>query len=167
MSRVKCPHCNEYFDNDKEPNIPYNKRYYHEYCFEAHFDWNEVTKTYFYLSFQEVLGRKPMQVEWIQCDRLISEGWTWEKIEDIFRYVYTIEGMLESNEHGAIGILPYYEIKARRFLNVMYDARESEVYEVEGTDETVYARQIDLTQVGESKEVKDIDSIWEDDDVWE
>ena len=74
---------------------------------------------------------------------------------------------MESNEHGAIGILPYYEIKARRFLNVMYDTRESEVYEVEGTDETVYAKQIDLTQVGESKEVKDIDSIWEDDDVWE
>ena len=49
----------------------------------------------------------------------------------------------------------------------MYDTRESEVYEVEGTDETVYAKQVDLTQVGEGKEVKDIDSIWEDDDVWE
>ena len=164
-SKVKCPICSRM--NDREETIPYKKRYYCIECFENSFSEEETSKHYFYLTFQYTLGRKPMQVEWIQCDRLISEGWTWEKIEDIFRYVYTIEGMLESNEHGAIGILPYYEIKARRFLNVMYDTRESEVYEIEGTDETVYAKQIDLTQVGESKEVKDIDSIWEDDDVWE
>ena len=98
-SKVKCPICSRM--NDKEETIPYKKRYYCIECFEDSFSEEEVGKHYFYLTFQYTLGRKPMQVEWIQCDRLISEGWTWEKIEDIFRYVYTIEGMLESNEHGA------------------------------------------------------------------
>ena len=165
-SKVKCPVCSAM--NEKDYTIPYNKRYYCIDCFESHFSEDEVAKHYFYITFQCVLGRKPMQVEWIQCDRLINEGWTWEKIEDIFRYVYTVEGMVESNEHGAIGILPYYEIKAKRFLDRMYEARSTPVYNTDGADEVVYAKQVDLTHIGEDKEiVKDVDSIWEDDDTWQ
>lgn len=164
-SKVKCPTCSKM--NDKDDTIPYKKRYYCIECFECSFSEEEVGKHYFYLTFQEVLGRKPMQVEWIQCDRLINEGWTWTKLEDIFKYVYLVEGLHESNEHGAIGILPYYEIKAKRFLDRLYDVKESPVY-VADEEEIIYAKQVDLTHIGENKEViKDVDSIWGDDDTWE
>lgn len=164
-SKVKCPNCSKM--NDKDDTIPYKKRYYCVECFESNFGEEEIGKHYFYLTFQEVLGRKPMQVEWIQCDRLINEGWTWIKLEDIFKYVYLVEGLHESNEHGAIGILPYYEIKAKRFLDRLYEVKESPIY-VADEEEIIYAKQVDLTHIGENKEViKDVDSIWGDDDTWE
>ena len=164
-SKVKCPTCSRM--NDREETIPYKKRYYCIECFEYSFGEEEIGKHYFYLTFQEVLGRKPMQVEWIQCDRLINEGWTWIKLEDIFKYVYLVEGLHESNEYGAIGILPYYEIKAKRFLDRLYEVKESPVY-VADEEEIIYAKQVDLTHIGENKEIiKDVDSIWGDDDTWE
>ena len=164
-SKVKCPVCNSMIE--KEGSVAYNKRYYCIECFESKFSEEEVAKHYFYQTFQEIFNRKPIQLEWIQCDRLISDGWTWQMIEDILKYVYTVE-CLPEREEGVIGILPYYEVKARKFVNRIYDAYDSPVYNIEGTDEVVYAKQVDLTHLGENKEiVKDVDAIWEDDDTWQ
>lgn len=164
-SKVKCPVCNSMIE--KEGSEAYNKRYYCIECLESKLSADELAKHYFYKTFQEIFNRKPIQLEWIQCDRLINDGWTWQIIEDVLKYVYTVE-CLPEREEGVIGILPYYEVKARKFVNRIYDAYDSPVYNIEGTDEVVYAKQVDLTHLGENKEiVKDVDAIWEDDDTWQ
>lgn len=163
---VKCPKCGEQFDKDKEENIPYKNRYYHVECFEQAFDEEEILKHYFYLTFQDIFNRKPLQLEWIQCQRLIDEGWTWNKLEDVMKYVYTVEGLQETDEYGVVGILPYYELKARKFIDMMWDVKDNGAYETE-EGEVVYASQLDLTHLNVKVENNDVDRVWEDDDTWE
>ena len=163
MARVKCPHCQQQFIKENEPHIPYNRKYYHVGCFEEHFEEEIVYKHYFYLTFQDAIGRVPTAMEWTQCQRLIdNDGWSWLKLEDMVKYVYTVEKVKTTEEYGVIGLLPYYEFRAKRFLDTMYEVMDSPVYRVADEGEVIYARQRDIKREPR-KMTRDTDSIWDDD----
>jgi hypothetical protein len=159
---VKCPICEEYLP--KEEAIPYRNRYYHRECFEASYSEDEVDKTYFNLTFKKVVGRIPTTQEWVQANQLIdNEGWTWNKIEDVFYYTYVIEDRQVNNEYGAIGLLPYMELRAKAFYEKKWKASDYEP--VEQKDVVVYGKQI--VKERKPKETKDIDRLVGSEDLWD
>ena len=164
-SKVKCPYCSKM--NNKEDTIAFNKRYYCHECLELALTPEEYDKHMFYLHFQRVFGRTLAQVEWIQCDNLIKQQWTWHKIEDVMEYVYEIEHLDESEEHGAIGILPYYELRAKQFFKKLWEVQESESFNTDNDEEEIVCQQINSRSFTKQKENKDLDDIWEDEDLFD
>lgn len=159
---VKCLVCGEYLP--REEAVPYRKRYCHKACFEASYSEDEVDKTYFNLTFQKVAGRVPTTQEWVQANQLIdNEGWTWNKIEDVFYYTYVIENRQISKEQGAIGLLPYMELRAKAFYEKKWKASDYEP--VEQKDVVVYGKQI--RKEHKQKETKDIDRLVGSEDLWD
>lgn len=164
MARVKCPHCQQYFIKENEEHVPYNRKYFHIDCFEAHFEPEVVDKHWFYLTFQDAIGRVPTSMEWTQCQRLIdNDEWSWTKLEDLVKYVYLIEGLKPTEEHGVIGILPYYEFKAKKFISMKCKVMDSPTYRVVDEGEVIYVRQPEV-KVQTRKMERDTDSIWDDED---
>lgn len=121
---LKCTVCGcGYF---KEDIIPYKRKNYCYNCFEKSYSGDVVDQHMFYLAFQRLFDRKPTELEWIQCRRLIdnkytSSEWSWRKIEKVMTYAYEVEGLEPTEEFGVIGILPYNEYKADKFYNEYYD----------------------------------------------
>ena len=122
----------------------------------------------FYLHFQRIFDRIPSNLEWIQCTKMVKEeGWTWHKIEDVMEYVYEIEHLDESEEHGAIGILPYYELRAKQFFKKLWEVQESESFNTDNDEEDIVCQQINSRSFTKRKENKDLDDIWEDEDLFD
>ena len=122
----------------------------------------------FYLHFQRIFNRIPSNLEWIQCTKMVKEeGWTWNKIEDVMEYVYEIEHLDESEEHGAIGILPYYELRAKQFFKKLWEVQESESFNTDNDEEEIVCQQINSKSFTKQKENKDLDDIWEDEDLFD
>lgn len=170
MAKVKCPVCEKQIERDDLHTIPYKKRYYCEDCFCDSFPEDEVEKHFFYLDFQDVVGRIPAQLEWLQCNKLVDAGWNWRRIHDVFMYTYVIEEKPISNEHGTIGILPYMEFKAKEFLKIKWEADEHNgAVAIEDEEEiVVYTSANHIPhKSGRNKPKADIDSIINDDDLWE
>ena len=96
-----------------------------------------------------------------------EDGWTWHKIEDVMEYVYEIEHLDESEEHGAIGILPYYELRAKQFFKKLWEVQESESFNTDDDEEEIVCQQINSKSFTKRKENKDLDDIWEDEDLFD
>lgn len=121
---IKCSKCGLSFESIDI--IEFNRKKYCIECFETSHKPEVVDQHYFYLKFQELFNRKPNEQEWTQCRRLInntqsSGEWDWRKIEKVMTYVYNVERKDISEEHGVIGILPYYEYKADKFYDEYYE----------------------------------------------
>lgn len=166
MAKVKCPHCQEQIEKDGA--VPYNKRYYCYDCFWEAFKEEECEKHFFYLTFQKIIGRVPLNLEWIQCNKLIDDGWSWSKIEDVFYYTYKIECKQVTEEYGTIGILPYVELRAKRFYEDKWNA-DSSNHEtvVEVADRIVYTSNAVIKPSKTKKQHKNIDRLLEDDNLWD
>ncbi len=120
----------------------------------------------FYKRFQAIFHRQPSNLEWIQCNKMIKDdGWTWNKLEDVMEYTYEIEHMDASDEHGVIGILPYYELKAKMFYSKLWELQNSEVFDTENDEEEIVCKQINMKDFVKQKQAKDIDMIWSDEDL--
>lgn len=170
MAKVKCPVCEKQIERDSMQTIPYKKRYYCEDCFCDNFSEDEVSKHFFYLDFQAVIGRVPAQLEWLQCNKLLDAGWSWRKIHDVFMYTYKIEENRISEEHGTIGVLPYVEFRAKTFLKLKWDADDHNVnVPVEDeVEEVVYTSANHIVkQPIRTKPKADIEAILNNDDLWE
>lgn len=164
MAKVKCPVCSSM--NDKELTEPYNKRYYCPQCLVEALTPDEYDKHMFYKRFQAIFHRQPSNLEWIQCNKMIKDdGWTWNKLEDVMEYTYEIEHMDASDEHGVIGILPYYELKAKMFYSKLWELQNSEVFDTENDEEEIVCKQINMKDFVKQKQAKDIDMIWSDEDL--
>lgn len=164
-SKVKCPYCSNM--NNKEETIAYNKRYYCYECLALALKPEEYDKHMFYLHFQKLFGRVPTVMEWTQCDRLLQQRWTWNKIEDIMEYVFAIEHLEESEEHGVIGILPYYELRARQFFEMLWNVRESESFNTDEDEQEIFCRQVNAREIAKQKVLKDVDKIWDDEELFD
>lgn len=163
-AKVKCPHCGEQLN--REEGVPFRKRYYHDDCLYEAIGEVEYDKHMFYLHYQRIFNRMPSNLEWIQCDRMIEQdGWTWNRLEDVMEYVFEIEHFTESEEYGAIGILPYYELRAKQFFKKMWEVRESETFNTEQDEEEVICQQVNSKDIIKQKEIKDVDRLWEDEDL--
>ena len=166
MAKVKCPHCKN--ELTKEEAIPYNRRYYHDDCLFEAIGEDLYDQHMFYLHFQRLFNRIPSNLEWIQCTKMVKEdGWTWHKIEDVMEYVYEIEHLDESEEHGAIGILPYYELRAKQFFKKLWEVQESESFNTDNDEEEIVCRQVNSKTIVKQRENKDLDGIWEDEDLFD
>ena len=165
MAKVVCPHCKQQLN--REEGIPFRKRYYHDNCLYEAVGEVEYDKHMFYLHFQRIFNRVPSNLEWIQCDKMIEQQWTWHKIEDVMEYVYEIEHLDESEEHGAIGILPYYELRAKQFFKKLWEVQESESFNTDDDEEDIVCQQINSRSFTKRKENKDLDDIWEDEDLFD
>ena len=62
--QAKCCVCTKAFQN--VDIIKFKRKNYCYDCFEQSYPQDVVEQHYFYLHFQEVIGRPPTQVEWIQ-----------------------------------------------------------------------------------------------------
>ena len=167
LAKVKCPNCGKMIN--REEGIPYNKRYYcNDDCLFEAIGEDLYDQHMFYLHFQRIFDRIPSNLEWIQCTKMVKEeGWTWHKIEDVMEYVYEIEHLDESEEHGAIGILPYYELRAKQFFKKLWEVQESESFNTDDDEEEIICQQINSRSFTKQKENKDLDDIWEDEDLFD
>lgn len=167
-NKVKCPHCGEQLERDEA--IPFRKRYYHDDCLFEAVGEDEYDKHMFYLDFQTVVNRVPAVVEWTQCERLIDNGWSWRRVHDVFMYTYVVEEKPISNEHGTIGILPYMEFRAKEFLKVKWEADDHNLNApIEEEEEIVVYTGANHVphKPSRNKPKADIDSIINDDNLWE
>ena len=164
MAKVKCPVCEQMLE--KEHAEPCNKRYYHADCLVEALSPDDYDKHMFYKRFQRIFNRTLSNIEWIQCDKMIkNDGWTWNKLEDVMEYVYEIEHMDDSDEHGAIGILPYYELRAKKFFQKLWEVQSSETFNTEQDEKEIFCKQVNTKDIIKQKEVKDIDRLWDDEDL--
>ena len=167
---IKCCVCNV-DDFTEEEIVKYNRRNYCYPCLEEKLKPDEFDKHMFYLRFERLFNRKPTKAEWAQCNNLLgdthSEGeWTWVKIEKVLSYVYEIERLEISSEHGAIGILPYYEYKADKFYEEYYEIYDMAYEVVEEREEEKTVRFKMSTSKPKKLELKSVDKLinWEEED---
>lgn len=165
MAKVKCPCCGDTLE--REDGVPFKNRYYHESCFYDSFSEDEVDKHFFYLRFQDIFGRTLSNQEWTQCSRMIKEGWTWNKLENVLDYVYRIEGKDDVDEYGAIGILPFYELKAKQFFIMKWNADDAIENIDEAEEEEVVVKCYQYKRKQKERPQKDLDKLLEDNTLWD
>ena len=164
---ITCNCCGKKVENDNIHGLKYKKKSYCYECFCNSFKPVEVDKHFAYLKFQEIFNRVPTSAEWTQCERLIKEHkWDWQKIEMLLEYVYLVEEKDISEEHGAIGILPFYETKARLFyrtLDLVYESIDNIDDTQDLQPDVIYATNFEHKK---STKIKSIDSLinWEEED---
>ena len=163
---MKCCKCGKIVEDDNVNGLKYKKKSYCVDCFCNEFDQDEVDKHFAYLTFQRIFDRVPSSAEWTQMTRLIKEhDWDWYKIEMMLIYVYEIELKEVTEEYGAIGILPYYEVQARKFFkerdNAMNeDYEEPQVIKIFGIQIKKQPKKVEFTSIDNL-----ID--WDDDGEWQ
>lgn len=124
----KCCVCDNQFNADYIVNFK-RKKYCYD-CFEQSYSQDVVEQHYFYLHFQETIGRSPSQLEWIQLKKMIEDSkstnhkWDWWVLDRILTYTYEIEKKEISEEYGVVGIFPYMELRARQFFRIYDEAYE-------------------------------------------
>ena len=167
---IKCCVCN--VDNFAEEEIvKYNRRNYCYPCLEEKLKPDEFDKHMFYLHFQNLFNRKPTQLEWIQLDKMIDDSkqaqnpWDWWRLDKMLTYVYEIECLEPSDEHGVVGIFPYLELKAIEYFRSLYEAEEANM----DVDMTTEVKKIQTSNIKrQSKKPKlhiDLDAILNDDSL--
>lgn len=169
VKAIKCCVCaNEFIEGDI---VKYNRRNYCYDCLEAKLKPDEFDKHMFYLHFQELFGRKPTQLEWIQLDKMIDDSkqshnpWDWWRLDKMLTYVYEIECLEPSDEHGVVGIIPYLELKASQFFRSLEEALEHNS-QVEMVTEVKKIQTLNVKrQVNKPKLVIDLDALLNDDSL--
>lgn len=163
---MKCCKCGKTVEDDNVNGLKYKRKNYCVDCFCNEFDQDEVDKHFAYLTFQRIFDRVPSSAEWTQMTKLIKEhDWDWYKIEMMLIYVYEIELKEVTEEHGAIGILPYYEAQARKFFkerdNVMNENyEEPKVIKIFGMQIKKQPKKVEFTSIDNL-----ID--WDDNEEWQ
>ena len=167
---IKCCVCNV-DDFEEEEIVKYNRRNYCYPCLEEKLKPDEFDKHMFYLHFQNLFNRKPTQLEWIQLDKMIDDSkqaqnpWDWWRLDKMLTYVYEIECLEPSDEHGVVGIMPYLELKASQFFRSLYEAEEANM----DVDMTTEVKKIQTSNIKrQSKKPKlhiDLDALLNDDSL--
>lgn len=152
--QAKCCVCTKGFQN--VDIIKFKRKNYCYDCFEQSYPQDVVEQHYFYLHFQEVIGRPPTQVEWIQLKKMIEDSkssnnkWDWWYLDRLLTYAYEIEKIQPNEEYGVVGIFPYMEFKAMKFFKTYDEAYDHNVkFEIENEVVEIYAsnqRRIALKQ---------------------
>ena len=165
---ITCHVCKKKIENDNVHGLYYKNKPYCVECFCSTIKPNEVDKHFAYLKFQEIVGRIPTRAEWTQCEKLIKESdWNWQKIELMLEYVYVIEQVDFESDRGVIGLLPYYELKAKKFYKMLDDVYESLEEDIVDEVVTVYVKQLEKPR--KKVELKSIDDLidWDDEEEWQ
>lgn len=125
---------------DSVNGIKYKKKTYCIDCFYDSFPEKEVNKHFFYVRFQDIFKRVPSSMEWTQCERFIKESnWDWVKLDCILEYVYQIEGHPVDENYGAIGILPFFETRAKSYFNQYSNVLKS-------LDDNLYSDEVEVVR---------------------
>lgn len=149
----------------------YKRKKYCEDCFIKSFDEQTVNKHFCYLTFQDIFGRKPSDMEWTQMNKMVAKTtesstvWTWGKIEYALWYVYNIEKVDALEDSGVVGLLPYYEAKMMKYRNSCLDVQDDiEEYGFGiGEEETVIINPKEVKEIFKSKSIDALIN-WDEDD---
>ena len=167
---IKCCVCNV-DDFAEEEIVKYNRRNYCYPCLEEKLKPDEFDKHMFYLHFQNLFNRKPTQLEWIQLDKMIENsknnhiGWDWWRLDKMLTYVYEIECLEPSDEHGVVGIFPYLELKAIEYFRSLDEAEEANM-DVDMTTEVKKIQTSNIKRQTSKQKLKiDLDAILNDDSL--
>ena len=166
---IQCCICGKKVENDNVQGLKYKRKNYCYECFCNEFNPVEVDKHFAYLKFQDIFNRVPTSAEWTQMTKLVNEHkWEWNKIELILEYVYLIERREIDEEYGAIGILPFYEAKARKFYDTLDEVYNTLDNVEEPQKVTVYATNYTHKKPVELKSIDELVN-WEeeDDEDWQ